>query len=197
MEGLWLRAALLVGGAFLLGSLPFGLWIGWIVARRDIRRAGSGNLGATNVLRVLGARWGLLTLALDVGKGWAAVAVLPGLAGLAGVASGGVWPLAGFRGGKGVATSLGAFLALAPLAAGAGMAGFLVCLRFSGYVSLSSLTMAVIFPVVASVAGPPAPLHAYVVALGALLAVVIALRHRANWRRIGAGSEPRFRWRRR
>ena len=86
----WLtpHAGLYIVLAFLLGSLPWGLWIGHIVRRIDIRDHGSGNLGATNVLRTLGPGWGILTLLLDIGKGWCAVALLPGWLGLGGVGGG-------------------------------------------------------------------------------------------------------------
>ncbi|MCK4304285.1 MAG: glycerol-3-phosphate acyltransferase [Candidatus Eisenbacteria sp.] len=196
--------------SFCLGALPFGLWIGRLGARIDIRQHGSGNLGATNVLRLLGPRLGITTLVLDVGKGWLAVALAPAWAGLGCVADGSPWPLlggvaavaghiltplAGFRGGKGVATSLGIFLALAPAAALLGVLGFVVCVWICRYVSVGSMTLAVIFPIATAFLGPPAPLRTYVVALGILLAGVLAWRHRINWARIAAGKETRFQWR--
>jgi glycerol-3-phosphate acyltransferase PlsY len=200
----------LLMGSFLLGALPFALWVGRLVRGTDIREFGSGNLGATNALRVLGPFWGILTLCLDVGKGWVAVALLPGILGLGTVAEGSPWPLtaaiaavlghsfsplAAWRGGKGVATSLGAFLALAPLAAGLAVVGFIVAVWVSGFVSLGSLVLTLIFPVAALFWGPPPPLRALVVGVGLLLALLVALRHRPNWARIKGGTETRFRWR--
>jgi glycerol-3-phosphate acyltransferase PlsY len=196
--------------AYLLGSLPFALWAGRAARGIDLRQHGSGNLGATNVLRLLGPGWGAATLLLDVGKGFTATALLPGWFGLGTVGEGSAWPLAGcaaavvghtvsplagFRGGKGVATTLGGFLALAPLAALLGLGGFVLTVAFSRYVSLGSLVMAIAFPLAALRVGPPPPLRAAVVALGVALAVLVAWRHRANWARIAAGTESRFRWR--
>ncbi len=195
---------------FALGSLPFGLWIGKAARGLDVRDHGSGNLGATNVLRTLGPGWGLLTLALDIAKGWAAVAVAPGWLGMDAVGTGSlgplvgavaavlghmVTPLAGFHGGKGVATSLGAFLALSPVAALLGMAGFILTVTWRRYVSMASMIMAIVFPLAATFWGPPRPLRLGVIAVGCLLAGLVAWRHRANWKRIAAGTEPRFRWR--
>ncbi len=204
------RATLLVILAFLVGSLPFGLMIGRLVRGIDVRQHGSGNLGATNVLRTLGRGWGALTLLLDIGKGFLAVAWLPGCLGLGSVASGSPWPavaavaavaghvltpFAGFRGGKGVATLLGAFLALAPLPALIGVLGFGITVAVSGFVSLGSLTLALLMPLATILWGPPAPLHECAVVAGALLAVLIAVRHRANLSRIAAGTESRVRGR--
>lgn len=196
--------------AFACGALPFALWIGRRVRGIDLRDHGSGNLGATNVLRNLGPGWGLLTLLLDMGKGWIAVASLPAWMGLSGVAEGALWPvlgavaavlghcltpLAGFRGGKGVATSLGAFIGLAPFAALLGIVGFVLTVWISRFVSLGSMVMSLIFPLAAILWGPPAPLGRYVIGVGILLALLVAWRHRANWGRIAKGSESRFQWR--
>lgn len=205
-----MSGALYVLLAFACGALPFALWVGRLVRDIDVRRYGSGNLGATNVLRILGPGWGLLTLVLDMGKGWIAVALFPTWVGLAGVSDGALWPVygavaavvghcvtpfAGFRGGKGVATSLGAFIGLAPLAALLGIVGFVVTVWISRFVSLGSMIMALIFPSAALLWGPPPPLRRYVIGLGIVLALLVAWRHRANWRRIAAGEEARFRWR--
>jgi glycerol-3-phosphate acyltransferase PlsY len=207
-----LPVALYLLAAFLLGSLPFALWIGRAVRGIDVRRHGSGNMGATNVLRLLGPGWGVATLALDVAKGWTAVALAPRWLGVPAVTAGGAWPLAGcvaavlghvisplagFRGGKGVAAALGGFIALAPVAALVAVAGFVAAVAASRYVSLGSLVMALAFPLAAAWLGPPAPLRWAVVTLGAALALLVAWRHRANWVRIAGGTESRFRWRNR
>jgi len=195
--------------AFAIGSLPFGLWIGRAARGIDVRRHGSGNPGAANVFRVVGPGWGMLTLVLDVAKGWVGAALLPGPLGLGTAGQGALWPLAGaaaavaghvaspwigFRGGKGVATALGGFLALSPVAAGLAIAGFLASLLLTRYVSVSSMTLALVFPAAAALLGPPPPLRLWVVALGALLAALVGWRHRANWRRIRQGKETRFSW---
>ncbi len=204
-------AMLYVLVAFLLGALPFALWIGRWARGIDVREHGSGNMGATNVLRLLGPGWGVATLLLDVAKGWTAVALAPRCLGLLPVSAGGAWPLAGcvaavlghmftplagWRGGKGVATALGGFIALAPLAALIGVAGFVTTVAVSRFVSLGSLVMAAAFPLAAVWWGPPPPLRWAIVALGAALAALVAWRHRANWARIAGGTESRFRWRR-
>ena len=200
----------LVLGAYVTGSLPFALWVGRLRGV-DLRHHGSGNLGATNALRVLGPVWGLLTLLLDVGKGYVAVTVFPGLLGLGTVSGGSLWPLVAalasvlghvfspwlrFRGGKGVATTLGAFFALSPWAALAGVAAFVVTVWIWRYVSVGSQVLAVTFTVSTALWGPPWPLRGYVLGLGVLLCVLIAWRHRANWARVAAGTESRFTWRR-
>jgi len=206
----WAPAMLYLLAAFLLGALPFALWMGRWARGIDVREHGSGNMGATNVLRVLGPGWGIATLLLDVAKGWAAVALAPGWLGLPTVSAGGAWPLAGcvaavlghmftplaqLRGGKGVATALGGFVALAPLAALIGGVGFILTVAASRYVSLGSLVMTLAFPLAAVWVGPPPPLKWAVVGLGAALTVLVAWRHRANWGRIAHGTESRFRWR--
>lgn len=149
--------AFLIIGAYLLGAVPFGLVIGKL-AGVDVRSAGSGNIGATNVGRLLGKRLGLLTLAADVAKGvlpmivagWLVedagrelVVVLCGAAAFLGH----LFPVyLKFRGGKGVATALGIFLYLAPLAALAAAALFVAVVYNWGYVSLGSLTAALFMP---------------------------------------------------
>lgn len=202
-------AALLVLAAYLAGSLPFALWMGRLRGV-DLRRHGSGNLGATNALRVLGPAWGLLTLLLDVGKGYLAVAVLPTLLGLGSAGGGSLWPLAAalaavlghifspwlrFRGGKGVATTLGAFFALSPWAALASVVAFILTVWIWRFVSVGSQVLAVTFTAATAAWGPPWPLRGYVLGLGVLLCLLIAWRHRANWARVAAGTESRFTWR--
>lgn len=183
---------------YVCGALPTGVW----VARRagvDIRRAGSGNVGATNVARSVGARAALATLIGDVAKGffpaWVAGRFAAGdewSAAAAGAAAvvGHVFPLfGGFAGGKGVATVLGAYLALAPVAALSGAVVFAVVSRRSGFVSLGSLVSVALLPALAWITRAPTP--AVVAALP--LAGLVFVRHRDNIRRLHAGSEPRFR----
>ncbi|TVP55300.1 MAG: glycerol-3-phosphate acyltransferase, partial [Gemmatimonadales bacterium] len=141
---------LLVLAAYLLGATPTSFWVGRAISGRDLRREGSGNLGATNALRVLGWKAALPVLVVDLAKGWAPVALFPLIDGSAapwlallyGAATiiGHVYSFwVGFRGGKGVATSAGVFLALAPWALLAAFAVWLVAVVVSRMVSLGSI----------------------------------------------------------
>jgi glycerol-3-phosphate acyltransferase PlsY len=182
---------------YLVGAIPFG----FLVARRrggvDIRRTGSGNVGATNVFRSAGMRAGLMTAALDVAKGagavfvaWAATGSVDAgaAAGVAAVA-GHAYPVwLGFRGGKGVATAFGAFTVLAPLPALAVLAIFGVLVRVTRYVSVGSVAAAVsLGPLVYIDAGPPAATRAAFVS-----GCLILFTHRSNLARLLAGSERRL-----
>ena len=191
-------------GAYLLGSVPTG----FLIARSrgiDIRRVGSGNIGATNAFRVLGRAAGTAVLLVDAAKGAAAVLVCPVLAGLA---VPGAEPAAlrltaalgavlghnytcwlGFRGGKGIATSAGVLAALVPAAFGITLAAFLATLALSRIVSLSSVAAAVVLPF--AVAFTP-PGSRSLVILTTVLSVVAIIRHRANLGRLLAGTEPRI-----
>jgi acyl phosphate:glycerol-3-phosphate acyltransferase len=182
--------------AYLLGSVPTGYIIGSF-AGVDVRRAGSGNVGATNVARVLGKQRGALTLAIDVGKGWLAVflALQVGvsllwvvLAGTA-VFLGHLYPIfLRFDGGKGVATALGVFLALAPQAVLVLLVIFAAVIGASRIVSLGSLSAALAAPMVFWLFDFPA----MVVAMVGFIAVMTAWRHRSNIQRLFAGTEPSF-----
>ena len=189
--------------AFLAGGVPFGLIAGKVLKGIDIRDYGSGNLGATNVARTLGKPAGAVVLLLDALKGWLPVKLLPlflappdALApwfpeavALAAVC-GHVWPVyLRFRGGKGVAVSLGALLALSPPVLGVGAAVFLAAVLLTRWISLGSVLGALAAAVSAWIL-PSAgrPLAVFV----SLLAVLVVVRHRANIRRILAGTERRF-----
>ena len=184
--------------AYLIGAVP----IGWMVARAfgvsDIRRHGSGNIGATNVLRTLGRRAAIVTLLGDVLKGGLAVftaAALSGgdpvVAGAAAVAAvvGNCWSVfLGFRGGKGVATGLGALLWLVPWAALAALPVFVAVVATTRYVSLASLLAAACVPLGAVMLRYPSPS-----AIAALVvAAIVAARHHANIARLRAGTESRL-----
>ena len=184
--------------AYLIGAVP----IGWLVARAfgvtDIRRHGSGTIGATNVLRTLGRLPAIVTLLGDVLKGYAAVVVAGALAdgapaamAAAAVAAvvGNCWSVfLGFRGGKGVATGLGALLRLVPWATLAALPVFVVVLASFRYVSLASLLAALCVPLGALVLGYPG-----VSTLAALtVAALVVGRHHANIARLRAGREPRL-----
>ena len=184
--------------AYLVGAVP----IGWLVARAfgvgDIRRHGSGNIGATNVLRTLGSLPAIITLLGDVVKGYLAVMLgralggeQPAIVAAAAVASvaGNCWSVFfGFRGGKGVATGLGALLRLVPLATLAAVPVFVVIVASFRYISLGSLLATVCVPLGAFLLGYP---RASVVAT-VLVAAIIVGRHHANIARLRAGTESRL-----
>jgi glycerol-3-phosphate acyltransferase PlsY len=188
-------AALLVVAGYLLGSVSFALWLVRWRTGSDIRREGSGNAGATNVLRAHGKTLAAAVALLDVAKGTAAVLVVrivtadPRYAAAAGLAAvlGHVFPLySGFRGGKGVATAVGAFLALAPLATVICLAVFLLIVAVSRYVSLGSVVAIVLLPPAAGLL-----FHAprAVVVAAAATAVVVVFKHVGNLKRLARGEE--------
>jgi len=195
--------------AYLAGAIPFGL----LVARAhgiDIRSVGSGNIGATNVFRCVGKPWGTLTFVCDVLKGFLPAFFLPGLAARwAGIECGGQglvvvcgclavvghnWPVyAGFKGGKGVATSAGALLGIAPAAMGIGIATWIVVFLIGRYVSLASMSAAAVLAAVAwFIYGSRGPL---IPAALTTLAVMIIWRHKGNVHRLREGTENRFSFR--
>ena len=193
--------------AYLLGSIPVGYVLVRIFRRQDIRTVGSGNIGATNVLRSEGKGLGAATFILDVVKGAAAVwlggaiggSVLPmipqrnveALAALFAVL-GHMFPVwLRFRGGKGVATGFGVFLVAAPWAALASITVFAVVFAITRYVSLGSIIGAASFPVFAyfTVRGEK---PAFFVAVQAIVALLIIAKHHPNIRRLLAGNEHRF-----
>jgi acyl phosphate:glycerol-3-phosphate acyltransferase len=200
-----LAATLLLG--YVSGSLPFGLWLGRWLRGVDVRTMGSGNLGATNVYRSLGPGIGVATLLLDIAKGAAPVWLLPhsglgaafpggpewcALAAAFAAVAGHVWTfLAGFKGGKGVATSAGVLLALSPPSFGVFVGVFLVTLLATRFVSLGSMLGAVAFSI-ALARFSPAGVASPSFAVGALLAVLVIVRHKENIGRLLRGEERRF-----
>ena len=180
---------------YLLGSVPFGLVMARIFGLGDLRTIGSGNIGATNVLRTGNKLAAFLTLISDAGKGAAAVLVARTLSGedaaqLAGFAAflGHCFPVwLNFKGGKGVATYLGTLLALAFPIGAAACATWLIMAVVFRISSLSALTAAALSPVFAVVFG-----HADAALLCIALAVLIFLRHASNIRRLAAGEEPKI-----
>ena len=190
--------ALAVLVAYLVGAVP----IGWLVSRAfgvaDIRRHGSGAIGTTNVLRTIGRVPAIATLLGDVGKGYLAVTLAarlgdfdPGVTATAAVAAvaGNCWSVfLGFRGGKGVATGLGALLPTVPLATLAALPVFVAVVATTRFVSLGSLLSALCVPLGAWALGyPPAFVLAAVV-----IAAIIAGRHHENIGRLLAGTESRL-----
>jgi glycerol-3-phosphate acyltransferase PlsY len=178
---------------YLLGSIPFGLIIGQVCCGKDPRQEGSGNIGATNVARVCGKTQGLWTLALDMAKGFAAVLLAHAvsdsvfflsLAALAAICGHMFSVFLYGSGGKGVATFVGAFLALAPGATLLAVVVFFLALHLYGYVSLASLAMAATMPIILLLAGAWSALPATLVAAG-----LIFWKHRDNIERLIQGTE--------
>ena len=212
-----LPATLWVLAAFAAGSLPTAVLLGRLRGV-DIRQHGSGNPGASNLGRTCGRKWGLICFLIDVLKGLAPV--------LAYTLSGGVeadstwaWeglriavavaavlghvlnPWLGFRGGKGVATGLGAVLGFWPVLTTAGVAAFviwLIVIKRTGFVGLASVVAAGAAPLLALAAvlgfGSPLPQAVLLLALVTAMAAMIVLRHRGNLARIRSGSEPQAQW---
>lgn len=193
-------AGLILAAAFVLGGLPFSPWIARLHGM-DLRAHGSGNVGATNVYRILGWKPGLAALGLDVLKGAVAVALaraafpssgaIQALAGVAAV-SGHVWsPFLGFRGGKGVATGLGVFLGLAPQPTLWTLGVWLGITLLGGWISLASMGASAFLPVAMVAAkGSLGPRFTWILAISILLAALVLWRHRTNWARLRAGTEP-------
>lgn len=189
--------------SYLLGAIPSGLILGFLVRGVDVRRTGSGNIGATNVGRALGRSWAFVAFVFDFGKGWIPVQWLaPTVAGphsplvmLCGCAAvcGHVWPVyLRFRGGKGVATLCGAVAAIDPwIFAGGGLV-WLVTLSLTRFVGLSSMMMGLSFPFLAHSRLGPGGFGMGVVWGTAALAAVVVVRHRSNIGRMLTGTEPKF-----
>ena len=191
-------AAAAVLGAYLLGAVPFGLFIAKALAGIDVRTVGSGNIGATNVLRAAGARAAVLTLLADCLKGvipvllagtffpHTPVAVLAGMAAIVGHN----YPVyLGFKGGKGVATSLGVVLAASPLLGLLCLATWLVAAIIWRYSSLSALAAFAVYPLATFATRngdtPQGALSLFVFGM-------IYYRHRENIKRLLAGTEPKI-----
>lgn len=186
--------------SYVLGSLPFGLWIGIAWKGVDIRKVGSGNIGATNVWRVCGRGPGLCAFLLDVGKGF----VPPFVGARLGLSS--EWQIAaallavightysiflGFKGGKGIATGLGALLGIAPKVAFASFILFVAVVGTLRYMSLASILAAISLPILMPLSGfyPNDKFRFAFALVGAVLAV---WKHRSNISRLIAGTEPRI-----
>ncbi len=182
----------LVGFAYLLGSVPFGLLISLLFAKRDVREVGSGNIGATNVVRAAGKRAGLATLLLDMAKGVVPTALALHLFGLeAAIATGGaafighLFPIyLGFRGGKGVATGFGVFVVLAPWAAVAALFTYLLVWRMTHVSALGSLTS---LATAACIIAWRSPTNVIILFVG--VAALIILRHSKNLQKLLASRQ--------
>lgn len=201
--------AVIAIGSYLLGSIPAGYLAGRI-AGIDIRTEGSGNIGATNVTRVLGKRYGYPVFAFDFLKGLAAVtisilvgrfaqpAIMPseifGIVGAVACVIGHSFPIwLKFNGGKGVATSAGALFGLMPFAALIGAVIWIIMFRLTHYVSVASITAAVVLPIVIVIMTAQSDSSASALFYFSIcLAALVILRHRSNLSRLIRGTEPRF-----
>lgn len=205
-----IMAGLLTIGAFFLGAVPFGLVLARVVFGQDLRRSGSGNIGATNAARTLGLKFGILTLILDMGKGLgpvlaarflfasaqaegdpsgASAALIQAVVGLAAFLGHIYSPFLRFKGGKGVATALGVYLGLTPWAVPPAMIVFVLVVALTGYVSAGSLAGASVFPIGAWLLGyPPEFLVLALVFMG-----LVFFRHRQNIVRLVKGQENKWR----
>jgi glycerol-3-phosphate acyltransferase PlsY len=200
---------LVVGAvAYLLGSIPFGLIVVRLFRKQDIRQSGSGNIGATNVLRYGGKGLGALTFVLDVAKGYAAVLLAYAVAGQLHLAQDATENLAalaalsalvghvftvwlGFRGGKGVATGFGVFLAISPWAALIALVTFIAAVALSRYVSLASILGCIVFPV-ACIALAHEEMTPFLLAVVLLIPLIVIAKHHKNIGRLLHGTEYRF-----
>src|SRR5260370_13806619 len=189
--------------AYLLGAVPFGLLLAKLFGGADVRKAGSGNIGATNVARVVGPLAGILTLVFDTAKGTAAVwfasrvtndSATWMMAAAFAVLLGHCFPVwLKFKGGKGVATALGVFLALSPLAAVSALLLFLLCVAYWRYVSLGSVAAAAAMPLLIYFFWAPHHAPPIIINVGTLaIALLVIYKHDSNLQRLVEGTEPRF-----
>ena len=192
-------AALLVIASYFVGAIPTSYLAGRLARGIDLRQHGSGNLGATNAFRVLGWRAALPILIVDMMKGFLPIFLFPRFDGVTqfawvlayGVAAilGHVYSIyVGFKGGKGVATSAGVFLALAPAAVLISLVIWVGVVAATGYVSLASMMAAAAMPLLVLATGAPRA----VLVLSTLLAAFVIFAHRGNIRRLLRGEEHRF-----
>lgn len=189
--------------AYLLGSIPFGVILTRAFGKGDVRKAGSGNIGATNVARAAGVPAGVLTLVLDAAKGTGAVLVAEKLSNdsatwmtIAAFAAllGHCFPVwLKFKGGKGVATAAGIFLVLSPVACLAAIVLFLLVVIFWRYVSLGSVSAAAAMPLLIYLLWAPRHAPPPAVSFGVVaIALLIIFKHRGNLQRLLDGAEPKF-----
>ena len=190
--------------AYFTGSIPFGLLIARAVKGIDLREHGSKNIGATNVFRVVGKKWGILAFFLDALKGAVPVilssVLIPAFRetswplwfGIAAILGHIFSPWLSFKGGKGVATSLGVFLAAAPLPAGLTFGLWILVFAASHIISVSSLTAALAFPVICFLTARHTPLFPTLLPVSLLLMLFIFYTHRANIQRILKSEEKRI-----
>jgi glycerol-3-phosphate acyltransferase PlsY len=201
-----LKLAWLLPATYILGSIPFGVIFARLFGSADVRKSGSGNIGATNVARVAGPLAGILTLVFDTGKGAAAVLLAARIAHesaawmmLAGLAAlvGHCFPVwLKFKGGKGVAAALGVFLALCPAAALAALLLFMIVVAMWRYVSLGSIAAAAAIPLLMYFLWAPPHAPPLIITFGSLAAAVLVVyKHDGNIQRLIQGEEPKYSFR--
>lgn len=187
--------------SYLLGSIPFGLLLGKLLKGIDIQEHGSHNIGASNTMRVLGKPIGIATLVLDIGKGWLAVKLAQWFFGihvdwalvLIGLMAvmGHIFPIyLKFKGGKGVATTFGIFLAITPLATLYTMLAFVIVVAITRYMSVGSIVAAICFPIFIYFNG----MNRIYLTLAIVLGIFIIIRHISNIQRLIKGTENKFQW---
>lgn len=184
--------------AYILGSIPSGLWVGKAFYKKDIRNFGSGNLGATNTFRTLGKKAGIVVTMIDILKGTAATLTpvlfgQPELMLVAGVVAviGHIFPVfAGFKGGKAVATSAGVVLGYEPILFVLVVLAFLIALKLSKYVSLSSMAAAA-FGIIYCLFFTS---DLFLTIIVGVMAIFIVVRHKDNITRIKNKTEPKIKW---
>lgn len=189
---------ILICASYLIGAIPTGLLLTRLLGGEDIRKAGSGNIGATNVYRVAGRKLGLITLVGDCLKGVIPLVVAQQIFHIEGTSLaliaiaaflGHCFPVyLGFKGGKGVATALGIFLVLSPLAILGALIAFILVLWKWRYISLASISAAAIIPFLVLAISRSLSLFAATL----IIAALVIWRHRTNIERLRAGTENRF-----
>lgn len=199
---MWTAFIVLLIGAYLLGSIPFGLLIGKKVERLDITKAGSGNIGATNVAREVGLKWGIITLLADTLKGFIPVAfayyllgssteineALKGMVGFSALLGHQFSVYNRFKGGKGVATCLGVFLAISPISCLFSAIVFFVLVYLWRYISLGSISAALSMPIWLYLVGHSTSM----ILLSVIMSLLITVQHRENIKRLIQGNERRW-----
>ncbi len=193
MQSMWIEPILAVFFGYMLGSIPFGLLLTRLSGGGDLRDIGSGNIGATNVLRTGNKAIAALTLLLDVGKGAVAVLIASSIEGGLGVLAGmgaflghlyPVWLK--FKGGKGVATLLGIVAALAPILGIVFAITWIACLLILRYSSVSGMLASISIPITAVIVGQYSWVPMFIG-----FALLVIWKHRANVERLMAGEEPK------
>jgi acyl phosphate:glycerol-3-phosphate acyltransferase len=188
--------------AYILGSIPFGKLIAAHVARIDITRRGSGNIGATNVAREIGMKWGIITLILDMLKGFVPMGAFSLYASGTGTSHeialaaiglcallGHIFPLfLKFHGGKGVATALGVYLAISPLSVLFGLILFILVVAIWSFISLGSIIGACAIPLFLILLGKPSSF----ITVSVIMALLVCWKHRENINRLLRGEEPKW-----
>jgi glycerol-3-phosphate acyltransferase PlsY len=198
------RFILILFPCYLLGSIPSSYIMGKFLKGIDLRQHGSGNLGAANTFRVLGAKAAVPVLLFDIGKGFLAVKIVStfGIGGILQILTGVLVVILGhnysifvkFSGGKGVGTTAGAFLAMAPVAVGICFVLWALILLVFRIVSVASMIAALILPVIILLTNHylHSDTHGYIVIMSIVMAALVVFKHRSNIKRLLEGTEPRI-----